>query len=536
MKRFINTFFVFAVSMSFSSCKKFLNTKPTDSLTPTEYYDSEAKLVNAMAGIYEKLGSSYLYGDYMFSELDACTDDSYYARSATTTGVAVYNFDFTHDRIRGLWQDSYIGIERANQLIANINIASMDETRRGVILAEAKFLRGYYYFLLVTRFGDLPLRLEPVTSPNNTDLERTSIKDVYAQILKDMKDAESKLPASIAVGHSSRVSKTVAQGILARVCLTMAGYPLNDNSKYAEALDWAKKVKQSDEHSLNTTYNNTLTNSAYGQIFINHSQDIYDIKESMWEVDFKGNNGADGYTETGRVGNTLGITMSSTAFQNDTGYCYGFIKGTGRLYNLYGNGDLRRDWALTNFTYNATTGARTPIAGSTNSYGRDAAKWRRSYELIRPKNKNWTPTNFPLLRYADVLLMMAEAENQVNGPTAVAYDAINMVRRRGYGFSPTAPNVTSDLTPGLSQQAFQKSIEDERSRELCFEALRRQDLIRWGKFVSAMNAVGIDQATYGAGFSYAGMGGKNVSNRHLLYPIPSGEMALNKKMGQNPGW
>jgi hypothetical protein len=132
--------------------------------------------------------------------------------------------------------------------------------------------------------------------------------------------------------------------------------------------------------------------------------------------------------------------------------------------------------------------------------------------------------------------MFAEAENQVNGPTIDAYEAVNMVRRRGYGFPIGAPNATSDLAPGLSKQEFQQAIEDERSRELCFEALRREDLVRWGKFVSSMNAVGIDMATNGGGNAFAGLGGKNVSDKHLLFPIPSGEMALNKKMVQNPGW
>jgi hypothetical protein len=89
----------------------------------------------------------------------------------------------------------------------------------------------------------------------------------------------------------------------------------------------------------------------------------------------------------------------------------------------------------------------------------------------------------------------------------------------------------------MSQQQFQLFIEDERSRELCFECVRKEDLVRWGKFVSAMNAVGAEQATNGgASFSYGGFGGKNVTARHLLYPIPSGEMALNKLMVQNPGW
>jgi hypothetical protein len=351
-----------------------------------------------------------------------------------------------------------------------------------------------------------------------------------------MKEAEAVLPQSSAIGHSSRVSKTVAQGILARVCLHMAGEPLKDQSKYAEALAWAKKVQESGEHALRITFNPALINSAYGQIFINHSQDIYDVKESMWEVDFIGTR-ADGFTETGRVGNTNGITMTSVVFEADTGYSYGFIKGTGRLYKLYANGDQRREWALANYTYNNTTGARVAIASTAgNMYNRDAAKWRRSYELIAPKNKNYGPTNFPLLRYADVLLMLAEAENQVNGPTAIAYDALNMVRRRAFGVPVSAPSTTADAPAGMSKDAFQLYIEDERSRELCFEALRRQDLIRWGKFITNMKAVSADMSANGGGVAYARLAGQNVSERNLLYPIPSSEMSLNKKMVQNPGW
>jgi len=531
------TFIIVLVSalFNFNSCKKFLDTKPTDSLTPGEYYSTEAKLTSALAGVYDMVTSEGLYGNYLWLEWNGCTDDGYYARSAVTTGLMVNNFDYSNDRITLYWSACYTGIERANQLITNINIPVMDAAKRDAILGEALFLRGYYYFLLVTRFGDVPVRLEPTLSPNNADLARTPIADVYKQILKDMTDAEAKVNTSTAMGHASRISKTVVQGILARVCLQMAGYPLNDNTKYAQALAWAKKVQTSGEHSLRTTFNAALTNSAYSQIFINHSQDIYDVKESMWEADFLGTR-SDGYIETGRVGNTMGITMTSVAFQADTGYCYGFIKGTGRLFKLYGNGDLRKAWSLATYTYNNTTGARVNIAATANTYGRDAGKWRRSYELQRPKNKNHGPANFPILRYADVLLMLAEAENQVNGPTAIAYDAINQVRRRGYGLPIGTPNVTSDLTPGLSKNDFQLALEDERSRELCFEGLRREDLVRWGKLVNVMHAVAADQRTNGAGFAYSGLGGENIADRHRLYPIPASEITVNKLMTQNTGW
>jgi hypothetical protein len=408
---------------------------------------------------------------------------------------------------------------------------------RAAFVAEAKFLRGYYYFMLVTRFGDVPLRLDVVEGPIGLDIARTPARDVYNQIIKDMTEAEADLPSASKVGTGSKVSKTVAEGILARVCLHMAGQPVNDNSKYAEALSWATKVKQSGEHALRTTFTSNLTNSAYSQIFINHSQDIYDVKECMWEADFKGNR-TDGYQETSRVGNTIGLGMTVTKFQNDSGYCYGFINATGRLYKLYDTlNDQRFNWNIQPYTFDANTGARKPIiTTAANKYGRNASKWRRTYELLTPKNQNHTPTNFPILRYADVLLMLAEAENQVNGPTSIAYEALNMVRRRAYGVNISTPSAIADAPAFMSKSQFQLYIEDERSRELCFEALRRQDLIRWGKFITSMKTVSADIAANGGGTAYGALAGNNVSERHLLYPIPANEISLNKLMTQNPGW
>jgi hypothetical protein len=132
--------------------------------------------------------------------------------------------------------------------------------------------------------------------------------------------------------------------------------------------------------------------------------------------------------------------------------------------------------------------------------------------------------------------MLAEAENQVNGPSATAYEALNMVRRRAYGLPVAVPSATADAPAGMSKEAFQLFLEDERSRELSFESLRRQDLIRWGKFITNMKSVSADMSANGGGVAYARLAGQNVSERHLLYPIPASEISLNKKMIQNPGW
>jgi hypothetical protein len=538
-------FFILLIIASFSSsCDDFLNTEPIDKVSIKQYYDSEEGLTQALAGVYDPLGSEALYGNKIYTNLFACTDEGYYARSVGTTatiGTQVYNFDSTDSDINSFWEQLYVGINRSNELIANINLPKMDENKREIILGEALFLRGYYHFLLVSNFGDIPLKLKPTTTPNDVEAPRNSTKEVYNQILKDMTDAETKVTTSTLIGYSSRVSKTTVQGILARVCLQMAGYPLNDISKYPEALAWSKKVQASGEHALNTTFNATLNtttplfkNNAYSQIFINESQDIYDIKENMWEVDFKGNR-TDSYTEGGRLGNTNGITMTNVGATPTIGYSYGFIRGTARLYKIYNAKDLRRDWVLTNYTYNSN--GITVANTNTTGYGRDCAKWRRSFETLLPKHKNYTPTNFPILRYSDVLLMIGEAENQVNGPTSIAYEAINQVRRRGFGLPITIVSPLADLPVGLSKEAFQQAVEDERMRELCFEGTRRSDLIRWGKFVSTMNSIGAEITTNGGtANAYGGLGGKNVTDRHLLYPIPSLEIASNRVLKQNPGW
>ena len=532
MKRILILMTIIFTVGSISSCKKFLTTEPESFAAPEANYATGGQLLQALAGTYDVLGMSrsQLYADKLFNQLGACTDEGYYARSSQVSGTEVYDFDFTNVNIDQTWRTLYTGIERANNLIYYINTPkTMDPAERNAILGEAKFLRGYYYFLLVSNFGDVPLRLEPTTTTGAsvTDVVRTPSKDVYAQILTDMTEAEAICYPATKFGHSSRVSKTTVQGILARVCLNMAGYPLLDQSKYAEAATWAGKVQQSGIHSLNPSYS---------QIFINEAQDIYDIKEAMWEVDFNGND-ATVSQEQGRLGNTNGIQYTAGNFA-DTGYSYAFVNVTKKLYDLYGAGDLRRDWSIAPYSYSGVN--RVPRGSLI--YDRNSAKWRRSYELLTPKSKNNTGINFPVLRYSDVLLMFAEASNQATGnPSVAAYDAINQVRRRAYGLPVNAPNVISDIPAGLSKTQFQDVIQDERARELCFETQRRPDLIRWGIWTQTMNSLAIQMnADLGtnANFKYASLGATNAasSSKYLLYPIPASETSVNKAATQNPGY
>ncbi|WP_017257336.1 RagB/SusD family nutrient uptake outer membrane protein [Pedobacter arcticus] len=504
-----------------TSCESFLDTQPSDSLSPEFYYNTEKEMNSALAGVYDILGSQDIYGNSFFTTLNAASDLSYYRRSAITTGTQVLNYDAAATDIEKMWAALYDGINRANLLLANIDKPTMEDAKRNAIKGEAKFLRGYYYFLLVSNWGDVPLVLDAKVTLGNTNIARSPAKAVYTQVLKDMEEAEPLVMDITAIGYGGRVNKSAVRGILTRVNLYMAGMPLNEGiPRYTEALKWAKKVVEdpSAGHMLNPSYSD---------IFIRYAKDQYDIKESIWEVELWGNRIGNAYQEAGRVGNTNGIQCSDLA----EGYAYGFIGATGTLYKLYNDvNDTRKDWAVGPYQYQGATATKVNWK-VTDLYQRMCGKFRRPYEIIE-KQKNFTPQNFPLLRYADVLLMYAEAEFAVNGPTDLAHEKLNLVRARAGAKQYTTLNLNK-----LTSATFLKAIQDERARELCFEGLRVNDLKRWGIYLTNLKAAADDiTANAPALFKYSALAGNNAATRHLLYPIPLRERAVNTSLTQNLDW
>ncbi len=506
-----------------SGCEKFLDKVPGDFISPENYFTKEADVRAALAGVYDILGKEEVYGMNIPLSFSV-SDEGFYSRSAFVSGPAVYNYDASDPSVASLWKFLYQGIERANLLLANVDKVSMDSTAKRAAIGETKFLRAYYYFMLADFWGDVPLKTEPATSVNNTDIARTPQREVYDFILREMEEAEGMVYTATQLGTGGHVSKTTVEGILARVCLKMAGEPLKDVSMYGEALKWAKKVVYPDsgpsEHFLNSNFKN---------IFIRYCSDQYDVRESMWEAEFYGNRNGD--FEAGRIGNAVGLQCNDEVY----GFSYGFINTTVKLFNSYEAADERRDWTIApySYTYNVVNGVST-VKDSTfftaaQIYNRNAGKWRRIYEKVLPRNKNYTPENFPLLRYSDVLLMLAEAENEVNGPTTIAKAALKAVRDRAKA---------SDVTTSVSSQTeFRTLVRDERFRELAFEGLRKHDLIRWGSFVITMNQLGSSITnTAETAFKYAALAGNNVTQRDVLLPIPVLEISLNKAITQNPGW
>jgi starch-binding outer membrane protein, SusD/RagB family len=511
-----------------SSCQKYLDTKPQDFIAPQTYYTTDAQLTAALMAVYDVMGQNGGYGRNLAVELALASDEGF-CRSSTGVLPYFYNSSASDANVLAPWQAMYTGIERANLLLQNLNNGSATQATKDEIKGEALFLRAYYYFVLVSYWGDVPLKLLPSGSLSDVNIARTPAKDVYAQIVKDMTTSEPLVNDIATWGFGGRVSKSAVRGILARVCLSAAGR-LNDATYYPLALNWASKVINSGTHSLNTDYT---------QVFINYLQDKYDIKESIWEVEFFGNGIGTNYNESGAFETVFGVTNTDT---DPAGWSYGLILNTAKLYNSYKTGDVRRDWTISPWTYSGNKGTVHTNYAATNPW-RYIGKYRRELELVTPHNKNTGPCNFPLLRYSDVLLMFAEAENQVNGPTAAAYNAINQVRRRAYGKPLTAADVTVDVTAGLNKDDFFTAIKDERFRELAFEGVRKLDLMRWGTFLQAMKDEQADLTANGSLASSAWPGTAiimqtytNATSRDLLQPIPTVEMSLNQSMKQNPNW
>jgi len=431
---------ILVVLISFVSCEKYLETEPTDFLSPSNYYTTTEQLNYARAGVYHNLGAGGLHGTYANYLLAWHGDEAYMNRSTLTSGPWNYFYSSADTYNNGVWTNLWNGINRANVVLANLDRnPAIAQSFRDAIRGEVLFLRAYYYFILVQYYGGVPLKLVPTEDIINVDIPRNTIAETYAQILKDMEAAEPLVPAIKLLGYGGAISKSAVRGYLAKVNLTMAGEPLNDKTRYAEASKWAKMVMDDADaaHSLN---------ASYPQVFMNLAGDKYDIKESIWEVEFWGNR-SDQYVETGNQGWINGPASGSG--NTNTGRADSYMSITSKLYNIFEPGDLRKWFSIALFAYTASgpNGQKTMSALPANENAKNLmrpAKWRREYETLIPKHNTTTPENVPLLRYADILMIYAEAENEINnGPTAAAIEAVNLVRQRAWSSGIKSITVTN---------------------------------------------------------------------------------------------
>lgn len=538
-------------------------------LVPENYFNTDQEREAFLLGVYAPLMHEHFYGGNYLIYVSGGDDLSFYQRSTPNTSILCANTNSGDLHLSRLWQLLYQGVNRANVLLENSDPASR-------YYAEALFLRAYYYFILVQGWGDVPLRLTSTKDVYNLNIDRTPKDQIYDLIVQDIEQAIPHLNDFDQNVTPEFISKTAAAGILARIWLFRAGECYRDNQTpdndfrqhcFGETKRWALYVKESNIHDLVPDYQ---------RVFIDLAEDKYNstgIKESMWEVAEAGNRTT---TESaaGRLGNAIGWGLNDSEIgislhQNELGlanpgFSYNFIFASTKLYDLYEaeQDTARGDWNIVPYTY--TTGkvgdvkcvtgrkfwyGKLPRDGEDNplpapdgytyteeteaksrtNHTRCSGKYRREYETVSPKNKNYTPINCPLLRYSDVLLMLAEAENELNGPTDLAMDCLNQVRRRAH----------IDPYGATDKETFRQLIKDERAMELCFEyGSRRWDLIRWGDYLKAM--LDAQSRVYGSGWGSAyqyAVAYYRVTSAYLYFPIPDTETSINSAITtQNPGW
>lgn len=342
-----------------SACT-FLDTDPQ--IIPSDsYYTSETKLQYGLAGVYGVLSSEALYGNYYSLQISNADDLCYFNNyNSTDTRPDRYNHAAGTAVIYETWLKLYQGIKNANEYIQGVEASEIDpeelSTGKETYLAEARFLRAYYHFLLAQAWGDVPLRVVSTTSPNPEDVQlaATPQEDVLKWCVDEIEAIVGDLSTNVDL-NPSRVTQEVAEGILARIYLFMAGESVADveglskQEMYKKAADWAYKVIEKRGYVLNPSYE---------QVFINMIQDKYDelYHESMWEAEFLGDRtSADKWTN-GRIGDLIGLkSQSGTTNYSEwaCNYSYGFYNGSYTLWQLYSETDrVETDLSAADDEYN----------------------------------------------------------------------------------------------------------------------------------------------------------------------------------------
>lgn len=445
-----------------SCSKEFTDLSPISERNTGSFYTSANDFEVALAGVYNTLLSQGVYNEAIWIMNDLRSDITFWDAGGLAAAIVRYD-DFEETTIDYVGRDSWIahykGIGRANSVIGRIEDVEMDASQKTRIVGEAKFLRSLLYYNLATTFGNVPLVLNEATSADD-DKENVQvpIAQIYSQIAADLTEAESSLPSTAKGG---RATKGAAAALLGKVYLTQG-----DKTSAASAL---KRVS--------------------GYSLVDNYTDLWGVenefnKESIFEVSYESGYGVLGNLYTSAMNTELGATVTSGSRNFPTK----------SLISSYEAGDTRFEASI--------AGIGSEVVG----FASDGAGWCIKYGTTNPSTDNDGPNNWVVLRYADVLLMLAEAL----GESTESYGYINQVRARaGLG-------AISSSTAGT----FAEKLLQERKVELAFEGHRWPDLKRFGVAASVMSS---DPRAI------------DIRGR-LNLAIPQREMDINPDFVQNPGY
>lgn len=442
---FKNILLATALVVSATSCSDWLEEDPKTFISPDSFYKTVEDFDGALKGLYpqgQNLDLTEIFADYSDKPEAAEQVGDIWANKP----------DPFFWCIRGPWEGAYGTIKNANMILEAIEGKDFPEDTKNRIIGEAKCIRAWSYFMLVQLYGDVPLRDKVVTSSNDVAIARTPEADVYKFIFSDIEDAEQKLPEeSQSMG---RVNKNVAKAIMARIYLTSAGFPLNIKENYAKAKEKALEVINSGVYSLMPTFDKVFKTERY-------------TAETIWAQLFSA---ADNYYS--------GMHHYSAPTGSQTAH----YLPTDAFIASFAKGDMRREWGIKD--------------GYTNAKGNQVIK--RTYynkyineeyleEELPASNTSILTWQTQLIRLAEMYLIAAEAENEMNGP-ANAYSYINTIRKRAR-VDQNDPTNVPDLK-GLTKEQFREAVLLERKYEFFEEGLAWFDLKRTQTFDKVQKARG----------------------------------------------
>ena len=506
------------------------------------FYKTADHAVAAITACYSSVKNYYFHESGCLA-FDAMSDDLYYSDFSNPNGTALDAF--THNSANGwvsqVWQKSYRTVSRCNIALEKLPEITMDESLKARLMAEAKFLRAHIYFLLVVTYGDIPFLLKPVDIGVDEELNpsRTPAAQIWTQIEKDLTEAIAVLPTSYAPGDIGRVTKGAAIGYLGKAYLYQKKYP-------EAAAEFLKVMNL-------TNVNNSLPNYDLRADYTDNFLGEYEWNdEIVFEINyskaFEGNTWNEGGTFTIKnrdIGNYGGGWNNERPVQyavevhetTDTIRLFQSILGA---YKVIAPGDTAGS------TFDGKPAYMAAVNGPLTSW---AAMGEKNLGLGKylyhesGRSPHGFPhwggdVNYPLLRFADILLMYAEALNESSAtPPAAAITAFNRVRARAlmadYG-DYTYNGVYAPVTGDGTKADFRNAIKHERQVEFYGEQIRWFDLVRWGDCEVAFAAANAFQATIPnslvpvAAFQ---------APKHYLFPIPDSEMKLNLNLApNNTGW
>lgn len=503
------------LSMGVVSCD--LTEKPTSFYEMDTYFTTADKAKMAVIGIYDCLAAEGSYGQYVMPF--ASSDDMYMVRG-TATGdgtrrdISHYAFTSSNTWVASVWNYIYEGIDRANTAIAGIEkmpgYENSDELKE--LVAQARFLRAFLAFDLVRYWGDVPFKTTSTGSFGDTAQPRTEREKIYDQIIIDLDFAKIHLKPGNEVASSEVPCRGAARALLMRVYLQRAGYSLDRTTRTLTRPDDATRKNYFDAvieewKAFGTEGYHNFYGAGYEELFKNYSKLVLNNQESLWEIAFEPNNGQKdnaGYwaTYNGPLVDAPDAG-SGAANQNFFGRANAFFIVLPYWGDFYDDNDVRRDVNFVDYVYRWVKKDKAQVKMSVcqeiskNMY-RYPGKWRREWMAPGFVDPNHTGVNYCPLRYADVVLMAAEAYNEIND-TPKAWELLNDVRARAHATEINSSNYASlmkapkvyDLpfiSDGDEAGKFRTALYWERAFETAYEGQRKFDLIRWGVLGDALRA------------------------------------------------